>query len=147
MRAKSKTVVTWLALLGGALGAHRFYLRGWRDPWGWLHLPFTLLGLWGLWRARSLGQDDTLAWALLPLLGLSLSAAMLSGIVSGLTPDERWAARQALPEQALGRSGWPAVIGVILNLMLGAGVLMSTLAYSGQRYFEYQIQAARDLSQ
>jgi len=35
--ARSKTIATWLALLGGSLGLHRFYLLGWRDPWAWLH--------------------------------------------------------------------------------------------------------------
>jgi len=28
---KSKTVATWLSFALGSLGAHRFYLHGWRD--------------------------------------------------------------------------------------------------------------------
>ena len=86
---KSKTFATWLALIGGALGVHRLYLHGARDPWGWLFWPPTLLGLWGVWRMRDLGQDDRLSWLLIPLLGLSLAAAMLGAIVIGLTSDER----------------------------------------------------------
>src|SRR5207244_1880940 len=40
---KSKTAATWIALIGGGLGLHRFYLHGWRDVVGWLHpLPFAL---------------------------------------------------------------------------------------------------------
>jgi len=30
---------------------------------------------------------------------------------------------------------------------VGAGVLMATIAFSGQRYFEYQIDEARKISQ
>ena len=33
-----------IALIGGSLGLHRFYLHGWRDVWGWLHPLPTLLG-------------------------------------------------------------------------------------------------------
>ena len=41
---KSKTLATWIALVGGSLGLHRFYLFGLRDAWGWLHPWPTLLG-------------------------------------------------------------------------------------------------------
>ena len=41
---QSKTLATWIALLGGSLGLHRFYLHGLRDRWGWLHPLPTLLG-------------------------------------------------------------------------------------------------------
>ena len=41
---KNKTLAAWLAFLGGALGLHRFYLRGLGDTLGWL-LPIpTALG-------------------------------------------------------------------------------------------------------
>ena len=73
MTRRSKTLATWLALLGGTLGLHRFYLHGWRDQLGWLHPLPTLLGLVGVQRMRALGQDDRLAWLLIPLLGLMLS--------------------------------------------------------------------------
>jgi len=36
---------------------------------------------------------------------------------------------------------------VIVALLVGATVLMSTIAFSGQRYFEYQVEAARQISQ
>ncbi|MBS0318723.1 MAG: TM2 domain-containing protein, partial [Proteobacteria bacterium] len=58
---KNKTVAAWLAFLGGPLGLHRFYLHGARDLLGWL-LPIpTLIGLYGLWRAREFGLDDQLS--------------------------------------------------------------------------------------
>jgi hypothetical protein len=143
---KSKTLATWIALVGGGLGLHRFYLHGLRDPWGWLHPLPTLLGLYGLRRVEAFGQDDRLSWLLIPLLGLTLAAAMLAAIVYGLMPDEKWDARFN-PQGPASRSGWAAVIGVVLALLLGAGVLMATIAFSGQRFFEYQIEEARKISQ
>jgi hypothetical protein len=38
-------------------------------------------------------------------------------------------------------------MGVIVALMLGAGVLIATIAFSGQRFFEYQVDEARKISQ
>ncbi len=139
---KSKTGATWLALLGGALGLHRFYLYGLRDIAGWLYSPPTLLGLYGVHRMRQLGQDDPLAWLLIPLLGLALSAAMLSAVLYGLTTDERWRDRHN-PQGPIVRNGWPVIFGVVLALFIGAGVLMATLAFSSQRYFEQAEQLAR----
>ncbi len=143
---KSKTLATWLALLGGSLGLHRFYLYGLRDWLGWLHPLPTLLGLYGIERMLAFGQDDRLAWALIPLLGLMLSQAMLVAIVYGLKPDEQWNARfNASGMQH--RTGWAAVIGVIAALMVGAGILMATIAFGMQRYFEWQVEEARKISQ
>lgn len=139
---KSKTFATWLALIGGALGVHRLYLHGARDPWGWLFWPPTLLGLWGVWRMRDLGQDDRLSWLLIPLLGLSLAAAMLGAIVIGLTSDERWAARFGTPGEAPEATGWGPVLGVIAALMVGGAVLMGTIAFGGQKFFEWQQEQA-----
>ena len=135
---KSKTLATWFALIGGAFGLHRFYLYGGRDRWGWLFPWPTLAGLHGVWRMREFGQDDRLATLLIPLLGLMLAATMLVAIVHGLTPDESWNARHNPGVADAPRAGWLAVIGVVLALLLGAGVLMATLAFSFQHYFEAQ---------
>ena len=134
---KSKTVAAWLALLLGAFGVHRLYLRGTQDKLAWLHPVPTMLGLYGLQRMDALGQDDRLAWVLLPLLGLMLSQAMLCAIVYGLTKDETWDA-QHNPGQSGRPTGWGAVIAVIAALMVGGTALMSTIAFSAQRYFEFQ---------
>jgi hypothetical protein len=138
---RSKTLATWLAVLFGSLGAHRFYLYGRSDLLAWLHPWPTLLGLAGVIRMRVLGQDDHLSWLLIPILGIMLSQAMLTAIVIGLTPDERWAMQHPGGEPSR-PSGWLAVLGVILALMLGAGVLMGTLAFGGQKFFEWQQEAA-----
>ena len=131
---RSKTIATWLALSLGSLGAHRFYLKGRGDWLGWCCPWPTLIGLIGVVRMRSLGQDDMLSWVLIPLLGLMLSFGMLSAIVIGLTSDENWAKRYAQPHED---TGWAPVFGVILALLLGGTVLMGTIAFSGQKYFEW----------
>jgi hypothetical protein len=137
MRYRSKTLATWLAVLAGVLGAQRFYLHGLRDALAWLHLPPTLIGLWGAWRMHTLGQDDRLAWLLVPMLGLMVSIGMLAAIVGGLTPDARWDARYN-PNLEPRTTGWLPVLGVIAALLLGGIALMGTIAFSGQRFFEWQ---------
>ena len=136
---KSKTLATWIALVGGSVGLHRFYLHGFRDRWGWLFLWPSLVGLYGVERMRHLGSDDQLAWVLIPFLGVMLSIAMASAIVYGLTPDERWNSRFN-PSGDTHHTGWATVIGVGAALIIGAGILMATIAFSAQRYFEYQAE-------
>jgi hypothetical protein len=143
---KSKTLATWIALVGGMLGLHRFYLYGLKDRWGWLCIVPTAFGAWGLERVQAFGQDDQAAWILVPLLGLVLAGTMLTAIVYGLMPDEKWNARFN-PDGPAHHSGWSTVIGVGIALFVGAGVLMATLAFSGPRYFEYQVEEARKISQ
>ncbi len=136
---KSKALAAWIALVGGSLGLHRFYLHGFADPWGWLFPVPTLLGLLGVQRLRDFGTDDRLAWALLPLLGLMVSATMLVAIVHALTPDERWNARHN-PQGPPSRTGWAAVLAAVLGLLLGAGVLMATVAYTGEHVFRMLLE-------
>lgn len=135
---RSKTLATWIALLAGSLGLHRFYLHGLKDPVGWLFPLPTLVGLWGIERVFAFGQDDRAAWVMMPLLGLSLSAAMVFAVLYGLTPDERWQQRHN-PGRAIPSSGWGAVLGVIFALMVGSAVLMATIAFSAQRWFEWSM--------
>jgi hypothetical protein len=144
-RYRSKTLATWLALAGGAFGAHRLYLHGLRDPWAWLHPWPTLLGLWGLQRVRALGQDDHLSWLLLPLLGLMIAQACAFAMFYGLMGDERWDA-SFNPTQPPHTTRWAPVLGVIAALMVGATALMATIAFGGQRYFEWQVEQARAIS-
>lgn len=143
---RSKTLAAWIALIGGGLGLHRFYLYGLRDVWGWLWWLPTLVGAYGVQRALTLGQDDQLAWLLVPLLGFALAAGALAAIVYGVTPDDKWNARFN-PEGRAHASGWGVVFALVLSLLLGATVLMSTIAFSGQRYFEYQVEEGRKISQ
>ena len=140
-RYRSKAWATWLAVLGGTLGLHRFYLHGWRDRLGWCFPLPTLLGLAGVQRMNAFGQDDRAAWVLIPLLGLMISLAMLTAILYGLTPDERWAQRHN-PGQPVQATGWLPVLGVIVALLLGASVFMGTVAFGMQHFFEWQLGKA-----
>jgi hypothetical protein len=101
-----------------------------------LHAVPTLAGTYGAWRMRTLSVDDRLGSLLVPLLGLMLAGTMAMAIVYGLTSDEKWdlrwnAGRASRP------GGWGAVLGVIAALMVGATALMATIAFVGQRLFEW----------
>lgn len=147
---KNKTLATWLAFWGGPLGLHRFYLYGFADMLAWL-LPIpTALGIYGLERVQQLGQDDTLSWLLIPLLGFTIAGCALNAIVYGLTDIEKWNLKfnpKADALSACGQTHWGTIIGIATALLIGTAVLMSSLAFSFQRYFEYQIEAARQISQ
>jgi len=147
---KNKTLAAWLAFLGGPLGLHRFYLHGWTDLLGWiLPLP-TLLGTWGLVRAQRLGVDDQLSWLLVPLLGFTVAGCALTAIVYGLRTPEKWNARfnpRADAQAPAGRTNWFTIFAVALSLMVGTGVLMASIAFSFERYFQYQIEEGRRISQ
>lgn len=143
---RSKTLASWLALVGGSIGLHRFYLYGFKDVFGWLHALPTLVGIYGVQRMIEYGQDDQTAWALVPLLGLTLAGSMLTAIIYGLMPDEKWNARYN-PGGRPHQTTWLTIFGVVIALLVGAGILMATIAFTGQRYFEYQIEEARKLSQ
>ena len=147
---KSKTLAAWLAFLGGPLGIHRFYLRGLGDTLGWL-LPIpTALGLYGIQRVQQFGQDDQWSWVLIPLLGFTFAACALTAIVYGLMTPEKWNRKfnpHAPEDTPAGRTRWLTIIAVVLSLLVGTTVLMSSIVFSFQRYFEYQIEEARKISQ
>lgn len=147
---KNKTIAAWLSFLGGPLGLHRFYLRGMGDWLGWL-LPIpTALGLYGIERTRMYGLDDGWSWVLIPFLGFTIAACALTAIVYGLTTTEKWNARfnpQSQAQAPAGRTGWLTIGAVVLALFFGAIVLMSSIAFSFQRYFEHQVEEGRKMSQ
>lgn len=126
---KDKTLAAALAMVGGMVGAHRFYLRGWRDPLAWVLLPLLAAGVWGAQRFLSAGPGDPGARVALPLLGLALGLALFQAVLIGLTPDARWDARWNPGSARRSASGWGAVLVIAVSLLAGAAALMGSLAY------------------
>ena len=147
---KNKTLAAWLAFVGGPLGLHRFYLHGLTDMLGWL-LPIpTALGLYGIQRVQQFGQDDQYSWFLIPLLGFTIAGCALRGILYGLQTPERWNARYnpSAPElAAAGQTRWLTNGAMVVSLLMCTTVLMASIAFRFQRYFEYQNEEARKISQ
>lgn len=147
---KNKTTAAWLAFFGGPLGLHRFYLKGMGDLLGWL-LPLpTALGLYGIERVQQFGVDDQWSWLLIPLLGFTIAGCALTTIVYGLMTPEKWNARfnVSLPPDAKpGQTSWLTIGAIVVALLFGTTALMSSIAFSFQRYFEYQVEEARKISQ
>lgn len=147
---KNKTLATWLTFWGGPLGLHRFYLKGFGDMLAWLLPMPTALSIYGIQRVQAFGLDDQLSWALIPFLGFNIAGCALTAIVYGLMPAEKWNAKfnpQGAADAAAGQTNWLTVFGVATSLLIGTAVLMSSLAFSFQMYFEYQIEQARLISQ
>jgi hypothetical protein len=147
---KNKTVAAWLAFSGGPLGLHRFYLAGFGDLLGWM-LPIpTALGLYGVQRMQNMGVDDIWSWLLIPLLGFTIAGCALTAIVYGLMPAEKWNARfnaDAPVDAPSGSTNWLTIGAIAASLLIGTTVLMSSIVFSFQHYFEYQIEEARKISQ
>ena len=147
---KNKTLAAWLAFVGGPLGLHRFYLFGFADRVALL-LPIpTLLGLYGVLRARTLGLDDPWSWVLIPMLGFTIAGCTVNALVYGLMAAEKWNARfnpGLTPDAPSGQTNWFTIGALVTSLLVGTTVLMASLAFSFQHYFEYQVEEALLISQ
>lgn len=136
MSHKNKTLATALALSLGGLGAHRFYLHGNVDRLGLLHA--CSLPVAGLVYSQTEGSVDVF-YALLPLL-LSYIVAFVAALVIGLTPDEKWDARFNPGSGERTHSNWLLAVLLVATLMVGATVLIATIArlfdlmYTGGAY-------------
>lgn len=147
---KNKTLAAWMAFVGGPLGLHRFYLHGAGDLLGWaLPIP-TALGLYGIQRVGQFGQDDTWSWVLVPLLGFTIAGCALTAIVYGLMSREKWNEKfnpAAGTDAKAGATSWFTIAAIVASLMIGTAILMASIAFSFQRYFEYQVEEGRRISQ
>lgn len=146
---KNKTTAAWLAFIFGQFGLHRFYLFGLSDLWGWAHPIVAAIGWYGVERVQVYGQDDQVSWLLIPLLGFTLAATALTAIYYGLMAPEKWNAQHnpGTPEASIDRTNWLTMGAIVLALLFGTIALMSSIAFSFQRYFEYQVEEARKISQ
>lgn len=142
---KNKTLSVWLTLVTGPLGLHRLYLYG-KPGWlGWLLIASTLIGSYGVMRARQFGVDDQLSWLLIPFLGFTLAGCALNAIFYGLMDTEKWnrAFNPSALDASAGQTSWLTVAGLAASLLLGTTILMASIAFSFQRYFEYQIEQSQ----
>ena len=147
---KNKSIAAWLAFATGPFGLHRFYLYGRGDLLGWtLPIP-TALGTYGIERVRQNGVDDLWSWVLIPILGFTIAGCALTAIVYGLTSSAKWNARfnpAERPDAAPGVTNWLTIGAVVTALFIGTTVLMGSITFSAQRYFEFQVDEARKISQ
>lgn len=88
-----------------------------------------------------------LGWVFAALGFISIEASLLTTIVYGLRPDEKWDAQFNSDNGYQNQSGWLVIICVIASLMIGAAVLMSGLAIAFEQHFISQFEAARKISQ
>lgn len=120
---KNKTFATLLASLLGGSGAHRFYLHGMKDFWGWAHfstIPLSALLIW-------LYPEQPMLFPA-AFFVLSVVAGFVQALVIGLTPDEKWDAIYRPNNDHPTHSGWTLVLTLILTLMLGATAILSAIA-------------------
>ena len=62
---------------------------------------------------------------------------------------EDWNARfnrEAATDTSTGETSWMTIFAIVLSLIVGASVLLSSIVYSFQRYFEVQIDEAHKIS-
>ena len=132
---KNKTLATTLAFLLGGLGVHRFYLKGSVDRIGLLHvcsIPATGM-------VYGLGHAPNPFYVLLPLI-LSWIVGFIEALVTGVMPDERWDAKYNAGSGRTSRSRWPLALILVLTMLVGATVLIATIArlfdllYTGGAY-------------
>lgn len=147
---KNKTLATWLTFVGGPFGLHRVYLFGFANRLAWLLPVPTLLGLYGVHRARTIGLEDPLSWVLIPMLGFTIAGCAINALVYGLMDAEKWNVRfnpNLTTSAPAGQTTWLTIGALVVSLLLGTTVLMASMAFSFQHFFEYQVEEAKRLSQ
>ena len=129
---KNKTLAVFFAAVLGGAGIHRFYLRGPRDPWGWLHLAGLAATLAGLAVAGH-GEPVTALLVSLPL-ALSVLSAALQALVLGLRPDEKWDAAYNPGSGRQTQSSWILALLLVLTLGIGMGGLIFLITRSADLF-------------
>jgi hypothetical protein len=132
---KNKTLATWAALLAGAAGLHRIYLRGAGDKLAMAHYA----GVAGSLLLMALAPQANAFWKLLPLI-VSAIAGYIEALVIGLMPDDKFDARYNGGSGRTSDSGWLLALGLVATLLVGATVVIATMArmfdlfYTGGAY-------------
>lgn len=132
---KNKTLATLLSSLFGAFGIHRFYLRGTKDRWAWVHfatLPISIL-------YAKLFFNLPLFVTASPIM-LSALAALFEALILGLMSDEKWDLKFNPQSGQKSESHWPIALILVCTLAVGATALIAILArgfdllYTGGAY-------------
>jgi hypothetical protein len=132
---KNKTLATLLAFALGAVGAHRFYLRGPVDRLGILHV--CCLPLMGM--VYGIGHAPNVFWVLLPLL-VSAIAGFIEALVIGVTPDEKWDAHHNPGSGRTSHTSWVVALLLVLTMLIGMTTVIGTISrlfdllYTGGAY-------------
>lgn len=120
---KNKSLATFLALAAGAIGAHRFYLRGAHDRPGLLHV--CCLPVAGI--VYGAGHIPNVFWVLLPIF-VSAIAGYVEALVIGVTPDEKWDARHNPGSGRSSHSSWVVALLLVATMLVGTTVLIGTIS-------------------
>jgi hypothetical protein len=128
MHFRHKALAALLAFAAGALGAHRLYLG--QRLW-WLPLGVTAAMAPLLIGVRNWYQSPAFFVLMVPVV-----AGFIEALVLALMPDPKFDARFNARAGRTNRSGWDAVLVAIVTLMVGATVLMTTIALLLQTWFE-----------
>ncbi|MEJ7804873.1 MAG: NINE protein [Telluria sp.] len=132
---KNKTLATFLAVILGGLGAHRFYLRGSLDKLGLAHLaslPLSALVI-------GLAPDADWFFKVLPLL-LSYVVGFVEALVIGVTADDKWDAAFNAGSGQRSHSQWYLALMLVVTMLMGTTTLIATMSrlvdllYTGGAY-------------
>ena len=78
-----------------------------------------------------------------------MAGTALTAIYYGLMSTDKWNAlhNTGTPGTQAGNTNWLTIGAVVFALLFGTISLMSSIVFSFQRYFEYQVEEARKISQ
>ncbi|RBA25099.1 NINE protein [Herminiimonas fonticola] len=122
---RNKTLTTLLAVFLGGVGAHRFYLYGSRDFWAWNYVMAFILFASAVFLAQS---PHTLPISIIALFPVSIFAGWIEAVVTGLTADAKWDARQNANSPRKSASGWPLIVLLVLTFALGVTTFIFCVA-------------------
>ncbi len=132
---RHKALAALLAAATGALGLNRLYLG--QGLW-WLPLGITLGAL-----PFVIGHSNWYQTPAFFVLMAPVIAGFIQALVIALMPDGQFDERFNAGQTRRNRSGWDAVLIAVASLMVGAIVLMTTIALLTQTYFEHALNTAR----
>lgn len=132
---KNKSFATFLSLAVGALGVHRFYLRGSVDKLGLIHV--ACLPIAGL--IYGLMPHVDWFYKILPIL-VSAVAGFIEALVIGTMADEKFDAAFNPNSGRKSDTSWIVALLLVATMMVGTTVLIGTMSrlfdllYTGGAY-------------